>query len=449
MVTSAVLLVETEFVSGSGFLLSADGRAATAARVTDGLDWVQVTLADGTQYDAKVIRENRILDIAILQLKGARPAGGEFPFLNLDQVTPRLGADVGILGYPLESVFDTGFTTGSMTVNRGVVSSIRKESVTVEVIQTDAAVNAGISGGPMVDPNGNVLGLITSEVVRDGVEGFGFAVASQHIAAVLELTRPGSQSNPAAIVKTGFCPAGDPARNQTFTVPAIPNLVSGSVFVLGNPAPDGLEIVARLQPDSLLGECWTDAARTAEGKYSLLIAYPDSRDIWFPVEIYVVGVKVAEIPKDRPEYQVSLDIYLPPDSAPTPTPTPTPTPVPTPTVAVPTPTPSPGPPGTASVLIDWPSSIVVVASEVLQSDGTWLAAAGVLTTEPAADGFPVYRLTASAPSTLYFGLRMKLQRPGIDPTQWIEILRPFQIFPGSRSNIQTTLSTAELSAAGL
>ena len=443
MVTPAVLLVETEFVSGSGFLLSADGRAATAAHVTDGLPWVRVTLADGTSYDAQVIRQSGIEDIAILQLKGDAPAGGAFPFLDLNQVTPRLGTDVGILGYPIESVFDTEFTTGSMTVNRGVVSSIRKESITVEVIQTDAAVNAGNSGGPMVDPNGNVLGLVTSKIVGGDVEGLGFAVSSRHIAAALELTSPGGRSTAEVVVKPGFCPA----RNQGFTVPPIPNVLSGSVFVLGSPATDGLQIVARLQTQSELGECWSEPTVTVGGQYSLLIAYPDSTEFWFPVEIYVLGFKVAEIQKDRPDHEIHLDLYLPPDTAPTPTPTPTPTPAPT--LGAPTPTPSPGPVGTVSVLIDRPSDMLLVAAEVLRFDDTWMPADGLLTTETTDDGFVGYRLDASAPSTQYFGLRLKLRLPGSDPSEWIEILQPYPIFAGSRTEIEITISAADLIAAGL
>ena len=294
----------------------------------------------------------------------------------------------------------------------------------------------------MVDPNGNVVGMVTSKIVGGDVEGLGFAVSSQHIAAMLGLTLPGRDLTAEVVVKPGFCPA----RNQGFTVPPIPNVVSGSVFVVGSPARDGLQVVARLQTKAALGECWSDATVTEGGQYSLLIAYPDSTEFWFPVEIYVVGFKVAEIQSDRPDHAINLDLYLPPESAPTPTPSPTPTPAPT--LAAPTPTPSPGADGTVSVVSERPAEMELVAAEVLQFDGTWMIAEGLLTTEVIHE-FTVHRLAVSAPSTEYFGLRLKLTLPGQDPTDWIEIIQQFRIFAGSRTDLNVTISVADLTAAGL
>lgn len=153
--------------SGSGVLFSPEGLLLTNHHVVRGSDRVRVRLQDGQEATGQVIGADPWTDLAVV-----RADGGTFPFANLgDSATLKVGQLVVAIGSPL------GFES---TVTAGVVSAVGRSlrSVTghlVEnVIQTDAALNPGNSGGPLVDSRGRVIGINTA--VIQPAQGICFAV---------------------------------------------------------------------------------------------------------------------------------------------------------------------------------------------------------------------------------------------------------------------------------
>lgn len=167
--------------SGSGVIISQDGNIVTNNHVVDGADSVYVIYEDGTRVDAMIVGTDPVADVAVLKVNGKVPA--YIPFG--DSSALQLGETVIAIGSPL------GNYRGSVTV--GVVSGLnRKVDGTQQenLIQTDAAINHGNSGGPLLNLAGQVVGINTL-VVRDSVggapaEGLGFSVPSNTVRSVAE-----------------------------------------------------------------------------------------------------------------------------------------------------------------------------------------------------------------------------------------------------------------------
>lgn len=158
---------------GTGFFVSSDGYALTAAHVVSGLTKVTVLLSSGITLEADVIRASHSADTALLKIQGSG-----FPSFTLGK-SPSVGTDVFVIGSPLSEDY-------AQSVSKGVVSGIRHIDEK-EYIQTDAAVNFGNSGGPLIDESGNVLGVINQKVAGIGVEGLGFAIPIENVTDSLSL----------------------------------------------------------------------------------------------------------------------------------------------------------------------------------------------------------------------------------------------------------------------
>jgi serine protease Do len=165
--------------SGSGVIISQDGYVITNNHVIEDANNVSVIYDDGTRASARVVGADAITDIAVLKVDGQVPAYVPFGESNALQ----LGEWVIAIGSPL------GNYRGSVTV--GVVSGLNRRVAQQEgLIQTDAAINHGNSGGPLINLTGQIVGINTL-VVRDTVggapaEGLGFAVPSQTVRSVAE-----------------------------------------------------------------------------------------------------------------------------------------------------------------------------------------------------------------------------------------------------------------------
>ncbi|TQI94635.1 S1C family serine protease [Amycolatopsis cihanbeyliensis] len=169
-------------VIGSGVVLGADGTVLTNAHVLEGATGaVEVTLSDGTAYPADVLGEDIGADIAVLRLRGA---SGLTPTELGDSGQVRAGDEVVAVGSP------SGLRN---TVTSGIVSAINRsapgrdspfdrtgtEAGGGRLIQTDASINEGNSGGPLVDASGAVIGINTSILSPSGGNiGIGFAIPS-------------------------------------------------------------------------------------------------------------------------------------------------------------------------------------------------------------------------------------------------------------------------------
>ncbi|HTM11976.1 MAG TPA: trypsin-like peptidase domain-containing protein [Bryobacteraceae bacterium] len=170
---------------GSGFLISPDGRILTNNHVISGSAKIEVRFSDGSRYTAKVLVADRADDLAVIQIEPKK----KVPFLKLgDSDALQVGQKVLAIGNPF------GF---SGTLTTGVVSSlareIRNENNTLEgLIQTDAAINEGNSGGPLLDSQGNVIGINTAILAPSGGNiGIGFAMPINRAKAMLEDFRAG------------------------------------------------------------------------------------------------------------------------------------------------------------------------------------------------------------------------------------------------------------------
>jgi S1-C subfamily serine protease len=170
---------------GSGFLISDDGRILTNNHVISGSSKIEVRFSDGSRYTAKVLVADRADDLAMIQIEPKK----KLPYLKLgDSDALQVGQKVLAIGNPF------GF---SGTLTTGIVSSlgreIKNENSTLEgLVQTDAAINEGNSGGPLLDSQGNVIGINTAILAPSGGNiGIGFAMPINRAKAMLEDFRTG------------------------------------------------------------------------------------------------------------------------------------------------------------------------------------------------------------------------------------------------------------------
>jgi S1-C subfamily serine protease len=172
----AVVKIETEVArggrranaagQGSGVIFRRDGQILTNAHVVEGAQTIRVSLADGRQFKAGLLGADRMHDIAEIRI-GAR----DLPVAELSERPLKVGQLVIAVGNP----YGLGWT-----VTSGVVSALGRElpnprgGKLTELIQTDAPINPGSSGGPLVDSQGRVVGITTAIVPY--AQGLGFAV---------------------------------------------------------------------------------------------------------------------------------------------------------------------------------------------------------------------------------------------------------------------------------
>jgi S1-C subfamily serine protease len=162
--------------TGSGFILSQDGRVLTNSHVVEGADEVEVTLRDGRSFRGKVVGLDPVTDVAAIKIEGK----------NLPTVT--LGNSDSLI--PGQWAIAIGNPLGlNNTVTAGIISATGRSSREVGIsdkrvsfIQTDAAINPGNSGGPLLNDRGEVIGINTA--IRANAQGLGFAIpiaTAQHI----------------------------------------------------------------------------------------------------------------------------------------------------------------------------------------------------------------------------------------------------------------------------
>ena len=165
--------------TGTGFVISPDGKILTNNHVTGGSKELTVTLSDKKIYKAKMLGYDRKNDIALIKIEVDR----KLPTLRLgDSDHLVVGQKVLAIGNPFQ--FEGTLTTG-------IVSSLDRTIETEErkldgMIQTDAAINPGNSGGPLLDSHGNVIGINTAIYGSQGSVGIGFALPISRAKAMLE-----------------------------------------------------------------------------------------------------------------------------------------------------------------------------------------------------------------------------------------------------------------------
>ena len=158
--------------TGSGVLISADGKVMTAAHVVDAMDEIVVHSVGGDQVRARVIASEPAADLSLLQLERIPEGLVVAPFGNSDQV--RVGNQVIVIGAPYG--LDYSLSVGWIS-HRWSPGTVYKNMPLAEFFQTDAAINTGNSGGPMFNMKGEVIGIVSHVISKSGgSEGLGFAI---------------------------------------------------------------------------------------------------------------------------------------------------------------------------------------------------------------------------------------------------------------------------------
>lgn len=181
---------------GSGFVYDENGHIITNNHVVSGVNQVQVTLSNGDSYSAKVIGTDEFEDIAVLEITDDYSTENLKPLPFADSSMIRIGDSVIAIGNPfgLSNTMTVGIVSqmGRLLPNQELGFSIPG------IIQTDAAINPGNSGGPLINTNGQVIGMNTA--IQSGTgefAGVGFAVPSNTIKRVVpDLIKKGSYDHP-------------------------------------------------------------------------------------------------------------------------------------------------------------------------------------------------------------------------------------------------------------
>ncbi len=178
-------MYENEAV-GSGVIFDAQGYIVTNNHVVSGARELTVTLAPGVETTAQLVGSDSVTDLAVIKIN---PASLPEEYRNLtvaqfgDSDAIRVGELAVAIGNPLGLQFQRSVTAGIISaLNR----DLEMEGVQLKLIQTDAAINSGNSGGALVDKNGRVIGINQAKIQMEGVEGMGFAIPINTARPVIE-----------------------------------------------------------------------------------------------------------------------------------------------------------------------------------------------------------------------------------------------------------------------
>lgn len=166
-----------ELGSGSGIIYSEDGYIITNYHVIEDATSVMITLSDGTEYDARIIGSDSSSDLAVLKVEAANLPAADFG----DSAALQIGELVVAIGNPL------GYEN---TVTDGIVSGLNRQLTdyidSATLIQTNATINSGNSGGALVNSKGEVVGINSAKLVASNAEGMGFALSINEVKPIVE-----------------------------------------------------------------------------------------------------------------------------------------------------------------------------------------------------------------------------------------------------------------------
>lgn len=165
---------------GSGVILTEDGLILTNTHVIEGCDSAKVTLFDDREFEAKLVGADSISDIALLKIDARHLPAADFG----DSSTLTVGQQVAAIGNPLGEQF-------RMTLTDGIISAISRDinynGRTMTLMQTNAALNEGNSGGPLFNMHGQVIGITNMKMMssESSIEGIGFAIPTSTVLTVV------------------------------------------------------------------------------------------------------------------------------------------------------------------------------------------------------------------------------------------------------------------------
>ncbi len=185
---------KTAIASGSGFVYKKDdtnGYILTNYHVIDGGNKFVVTFIDGEEAEASLVSGDEYYDIAVLKVEAKKVK--KVATLG-DSSSVELGDTVFTVGAPLGKEYIGTITRGIISgVNRKISVKLSSGSTLMEVIQTDASINNGNSGGPICNIRGEVIGITSSKLVGSGVEGMGFAIPINLVSGLVGNIETGSK----------------------------------------------------------------------------------------------------------------------------------------------------------------------------------------------------------------------------------------------------------------
>lgn len=163
--------------SGSGIILTSDGYIVTCRHVVNGAETIKVILNNDQEYDAKLIGSDSRSDLAVLKIE----ATGLSPATLGDSDMLTVGEDVIAIGNPL------GELRGTAT--SGMISALSREvtieNTTMSLIQTDAAISPGNSGGGLFNASGSLIGIVNAKASSSNAEGLGFAIPVSSVNTII------------------------------------------------------------------------------------------------------------------------------------------------------------------------------------------------------------------------------------------------------------------------
>ena len=178
----SVVLIETDMATGSGFIITEDGYVVTNYHVVEDARSIEVVLYDNSSYPATLEGYDSSNDVAVLKMEGLFQAvklGSSDDLIVGDQVVA--------IGNPLGELTST-LTVGYVSAKGRDVST---DSTTINMIQTDCAINSGNSGGPLFNMKGEVVGITTAKysglsASGASIEGIGFAIPMDDAAGIID-----------------------------------------------------------------------------------------------------------------------------------------------------------------------------------------------------------------------------------------------------------------------
>jgi serine protease Do len=165
----ATVTIKTKDGHGSGCFITNDGYIVTNFHVVSANEKLTVITKDGKEHTAKLIRKNEYSDLALLKIE----ATNQYAFTLPSAKNYKVGDDIFAIGTP--KTVELG-----QSLSKGIISGFRTNDK-MTMIQTDASVNGGNSGGALVGKNGEFIGVVNAKMLGIGVEGLGFSIPAEFI----------------------------------------------------------------------------------------------------------------------------------------------------------------------------------------------------------------------------------------------------------------------------
>jgi DNA-binding beta-propeller fold protein YncE len=214
----AVVRIKTNRGSGSGFIIGSDGIILTNNHVIQDAQKITVFLGDGSDYPGTVLGRDMVRDLAKIKIEAS-----DLPVLAFgDLSNVSQGQQIVVLGFPLGNT--------SLSVTSGFVSSILFDpGRNMRFIQTDSDINSGNSGGPLLNLQGQVVGVVSSRVVGTNIEGLGRAISANTVKVYLDGLQEREIIKPAPVSEAAVKPSGAILRTLASSFIALDD--SGAVYV--------------------------------------------------------------------------------------------------------------------------------------------------------------------------------------------------------------------------